>query len=211
MCAVARRHGFTPQQLIGWRRAARRRREDEGGDCVSNRGNSPAMLGRSNCTGAARRITSDRDRDRQCDRSDCRRDRYGDIADGAARQALSQIDRLRHLLRQLQSQFGRRSEKLDPEQRTPYEKAMRACTDRVLSARPDRTAGRAPQSEHPECSRNSEARERFWLQLARLSHFSGRAAKNPLADVGSIPTAGPKSGILLTFLMVAVDDIAPPG
>jgi hypothetical protein len=41
------------------------------------------------------------------------------LADGAARQALSQIDRLRHLLRQLQSQFGRRSEKLDPEQRTP--------------------------------------------------------------------------------------------
>jgi transposase len=32
-------------------------------------------------------------------------------------QALSQIDRLRHLLRQLQrAQFGRRSEKLDPEQ-----------------------------------------------------------------------------------------------
>src|SRR6476660_2059578 len=31
--------------------------------------------------------------------------------------ALSQIDRLRHLLRQLQrAQFGRRSEKLDPEQ-----------------------------------------------------------------------------------------------
>jgi len=32
-------------------------------------------------------------------------------------QALSQMDRLRHLLRQLQrAQFGRRSEKLDPEQ-----------------------------------------------------------------------------------------------
>lgn len=32
-------------------------------------------------------------------------------------QALSQIDRLRHLLHQLQrAQFGRRSEKLDPEQ-----------------------------------------------------------------------------------------------
>jgi transposase len=32
-------------------------------------------------------------------------------------QALSQLDRLRHLLRQLQrAQFGRRSEKLDPEQ-----------------------------------------------------------------------------------------------
>jgi transposase len=32
-------------------------------------------------------------------------------------QALSQNDRLRHLLRQLQrAQFGRRSEKLDPEQ-----------------------------------------------------------------------------------------------
>ena len=52
-------------------------------------------------------------------------------------------------LRQLQSQFGWRSEKLDPEQRTPYEKTMRAWTDRPLSARPDRTAGRVPQSEHP--------------------------------------------------------------
>jgi hypothetical protein len=32
-------------------------------------------------------------------------------------QALSQIDRLRHILRQLQrAQFGRRSEKLDPDQ-----------------------------------------------------------------------------------------------
>src|ERR1700686_1651679 len=32
-------------------------------------------------------------------------------------QALSQMDRLRHLLRQLQrAQFGRRSEKLDPDQ-----------------------------------------------------------------------------------------------
>jgi transposase len=30
--------------------------------------------------------------------------------------ALSQIDRLRHLLRQLRAQFGKRSEKLDPEQ-----------------------------------------------------------------------------------------------
>jgi len=36
-------------------------------------------------------------------------------------QALSQIDRLRHLLRQLQrAQFGRRSEKLDPEQRKRF-------------------------------------------------------------------------------------------
>jgi hypothetical protein len=33
-------------------------------------------------------------------------------------QALSQMDRLRHLLRQLQrAQFGRRSEKLDPNRR----------------------------------------------------------------------------------------------
>jgi transposase len=40
-----------------------------------------------------------------------------DIAIAERDQALSQIDRLRHLLRQLQrAQFGRRSEKLDPEQ-----------------------------------------------------------------------------------------------
>src|SRR5437763_16986586 len=40
-----------------------------------------------------------------------------DAAIAARDQALSQIDRLRHLLRQLQrAQFGRRSEKLDPEQ-----------------------------------------------------------------------------------------------
>jgi hypothetical protein len=36
-------------------------------------------------------------------------------------QALSQMDRLRHLLRRLQrGQFGRRSEKLDPEQLLLY-------------------------------------------------------------------------------------------
>ena len=40
-----------------------------------------------------------------------------DVAVAERDQALSQIDRLRHLLRQLQrAQFGRRSEKLDPEQ-----------------------------------------------------------------------------------------------
>ena len=40
-----------------------------------------------------------------------------DVAIAERDQALSQIDRLRHLLRQLQrAQFGRRSEKLDPEQ-----------------------------------------------------------------------------------------------
>src|SRR5712691_9598907 len=40
-----------------------------------------------------------------------------DVAIGERDQALSQIDRLRHLLRQLQrAQFGRRSEKLDAEQ-----------------------------------------------------------------------------------------------
>jgi transposase len=40
-----------------------------------------------------------------------------DAAVAARDQALSQMDRLRHLLRQLQrAQFGRRSEKLDPEQ-----------------------------------------------------------------------------------------------
>jgi transposase len=31
VCAVARRHGLTPQQLFGWRRAARRRAEEAGG------------------------------------------------------------------------------------------------------------------------------------------------------------------------------------
>ena len=30
VCAVARRHGLTPQQLFGWRRAARRRAEESG-------------------------------------------------------------------------------------------------------------------------------------------------------------------------------------
>src|SRR5437879_8567396 len=40
-----------------------------------------------------------------------------DVAIAERDSALSQIDRLRHLLRQLQrAQFGRRSEKLDPEQ-----------------------------------------------------------------------------------------------
>src|ERR1700738_1680167 len=40
-----------------------------------------------------------------------------DTATAERDQALSQNDRLRHLLRQLQrAQFGRRSEKLDPEQ-----------------------------------------------------------------------------------------------
>jgi Transposase C of IS166 homeodomain len=40
-----------------------------------------------------------------------------DVAVAERDQALSQIDRLRHLLRQLQrAQFGRRSEKLNPEQ-----------------------------------------------------------------------------------------------
>src|SRR6266511_5541915 len=40
-----------------------------------------------------------------------------DVAIAESDSALSQIDRLRHLLRQLQrAQFGRRSEKLDPEQ-----------------------------------------------------------------------------------------------
>ncbi|MDU6836217.1 MAG: transposase, partial [Bradyrhizobium sp.] len=40
-----------------------------------------------------------------------------DAAITARDHALSQMDRLRHLLRQLQrAQFGRRSEKLDPEQ-----------------------------------------------------------------------------------------------
>ena len=40
-----------------------------------------------------------------------------DVAIAERDQALSQIDRLRHLLRQLQrAQFGRRSEKLDPDQ-----------------------------------------------------------------------------------------------
>ena len=31
VCAVARRHGLTPQQLFGWRREARRRAEEAGG------------------------------------------------------------------------------------------------------------------------------------------------------------------------------------
>jgi transposase len=30
VCGVARRHGLTPQQLFGWRRAARRRAEESG-------------------------------------------------------------------------------------------------------------------------------------------------------------------------------------
>ena len=30
VCAVARRHGLTPQQLLGWRRAARRRAQESG-------------------------------------------------------------------------------------------------------------------------------------------------------------------------------------
>jgi transposase len=30
VCAVARRHGLTPQQLFGWRRAARRRAQESG-------------------------------------------------------------------------------------------------------------------------------------------------------------------------------------
>jgi transposase len=32
VCAVARRHGLTPQQLFGWRRKARREAEDGTGD-----------------------------------------------------------------------------------------------------------------------------------------------------------------------------------
>lgn len=35
VCAVARRHGLTPQQLFGWRRNARRREEDGGGESGS--------------------------------------------------------------------------------------------------------------------------------------------------------------------------------
>jgi transposase len=31
ICAVARRHGLTPQQLFGWRRAARRQAEEASG------------------------------------------------------------------------------------------------------------------------------------------------------------------------------------
>src|SRR5947209_13463763 len=31
VCAVARRHGLTPQQLFGWRREARRGAEEAGG------------------------------------------------------------------------------------------------------------------------------------------------------------------------------------
>jgi transposase len=30
VCGVARRHGLTPQQLLGWRRAARRRAQESG-------------------------------------------------------------------------------------------------------------------------------------------------------------------------------------
>jgi transposase len=35
VCAVARRHGLTPQQLFGWRREARRRAEAETGESRS--------------------------------------------------------------------------------------------------------------------------------------------------------------------------------
>ncbi len=61
-------------------------------------------------------------------------------------QALSQIDRLRHLLRQLQrAQFGRRSEKLDPEQLQlaleDIEQALAA--NEAAADRTDPTAARA--------------------------------------------------------------------
>jgi Transposase C of IS166 homeodomain len=102
--------------------------------------------GRSNCTGAARRITSDRDRDRRCDRLAC----SGDIADGAARQALSQIDHLHHLLQQLQrAQFGRRSEERDLEQlRLAFEDVdQTVATNEAGDDKKDAVAARARADE----------------------------------------------------------------
>jgi transposase len=87
VCAVARRHGLTPQQLFGWRRHTRLVEDGDGkgGICARDRGSSSAVRERTDCSGAPWQIISDRDRDRRCDGSDCARDRCRHVADGAAR------------------------------------------------------------------------------------------------------------------------------
>ena len=72
-------------------------------------------------------------------------------------QALSQMDRLRHLLRQLQrAHFGRRSEKLDPEQlQLALEVSSRLlpATRRPTTRRTRRPPARAPTSAAPAGAR----------------------------------------------------------
>jgi transposase len=91
VCAVARRHGLTAQQLFGWRRDARGRAEDGAGE----RGSAFAPViveaappcPEAPIAPARRQVAGDRDRDRRCDRSDSAWDRRRDIADGAARRS----------------------------------------------------------------------------------------------------------------------------
>ena len=88
--AVARRHGLTPQQLFGWRRAAERRAEDGAGEsgvgiCAGDRGSRPAVPGGADSASSAQRIADDRDRDRRCHGSGSAWDRCRDLDDGAAR------------------------------------------------------------------------------------------------------------------------------
>ncbi|MDA9504674.1 transposase, partial [Bradyrhizobium sp. CCBAU 11386] len=72
-------------------------------------------------------------------------------------QALSQMDRLQHLLRQLQrAQFGRRSEKLDPEQlQLAIEDIEQAIAgDEAVQDRKD-TAGARQRAERRRASRGA--------------------------------------------------------
>jgi transposase len=72
-------------------------------------------------------------------------------------QAQSQIDRLRHLLRQLQrAQFGRRSEKLDPEQLLL---ALEILSKPLRRTRPPMTRRKPwPQERAPKTAASTAAR-----------------------------------------------------
>ena len=75
VCAVARRHGLTPQQLFGWRRAARSRRRARptraGGFAPVIVEASEPHAGCADYGGCAEQHSDDRDRDRWRHGSDC--------------------------------------------------------------------------------------------------------------------------------------------
>ena len=111
-------------------------------------------------------------------------------------QALSQIDRLRHLLHQLQrAQFGRRSEKLDPEQLLL---ALEDIEQAIAGdeAREDKKNAAAAEARAAKRRANRGALPAFWAiaREAPLRRTSGvfaaecRSGLEFLSDIEAITT-----------------------
>jgi hypothetical protein len=98
-------------------------------------------------------------------------------------QALSQMDRLRHLLRQLQrAQFGRRSEKLDPEQLLFWR--SRISSRPSPATKPPRTS--RTRRAHAGAPTSAAATAARFPRICRMSTSRSRR-KTPTAPVAARP------------------------